>query len=274
MHQPGTSSPGVRLIVRTSYKSLTLDTGYINIAAPERTIIDNPPRVQIDRVVSSDLNELSIYWRHIGGNDIKELQYNILGQWHKAFTLDNPFKLKAFILPDRQYGIKIRGVDRFDKIGIETNEYPIKSRDYPKILEMKEFILSIKEPIKLKIKDLSSYYKTVLEIGDNIKRLITKEDENIRLTNEEIEKLYRKYGENIKLILRTYGQVYENNTFVNKEYEDIHIKKIQSKGNHNTIRIKKDNKIRKGIVYIRKNGEIKTGIIYIRKGNIIKRGIL
>ena len=114
----------------------------------------------------------------------------------------------------------------------------------------------------------------MLEIGDNIKRLITKEDENIRLTNEEIEKLYRKYGENIKLILRTYGQVYENNTFVNKEYEDIHIKKIQSKGNHNTIKIKKDNKIRKGIVYIRKNGEIKTGIIYIRKGNIIKRGIL
>lgn len=202
------------------------------------------------------------------------MNYSLWGQWHNAWTLDNPFKLKAFIYPNTLYDVRISGIDRYNKRGEQSNIVQVRSRDYPKIIELKDFILSINDPIKVKFKDLSGYYTTILEIGDEIKRTITKEDEDIKLTNTEIEKLFRKYGENIKFTLKTYGKVFENNTFVNKEYEDIQIRKIQSKGNHNTIRIRKDNKIRKGIVYIRKNGVIRTGIVYIRTGNTIKRGIL
>lgn len=273
MHQPGTSSPGCRMVVRTSYKDLTLDTGYRTISVPERIAPLNPPVVQIERIEANELNELAIYWRHTGGNDIVELQYTLTGQWHKAFTLNNPFILQAFIRPDNDYNIRLRGVDRFDKIGPETGSYYIRSKDYPKIEEFKDFVLSIKSPIKFKIKGLNKKYKTILEM-DDVKRLITEENTNVILTEKEIEKFYKRYKENVKIVLRTYGTVYENNAFVNKEYEDVHSKMILSKGEHPTVKIRKNNKVRKGIVYIKKDGKLKTGIIYIRKENKVRRGIL
>lgn len=277
LHQPSSVIGGVRVIVKTSYRDLTLNTGLIDLRVPQRVIPsppENPPSVRIDRIEVNELNELLVYWSHTGGNAIKELNFSLWGQWHKVWSLDNPFILRAFIYPNTLYDVRIRGVDWNDRGGNQSNIYQIRSKDTPKISELSDLVLSIKDPIKIKVENLNTKAKTILEIDNTIRREITQRETNIILKNDEIAKLYRKYKENVVISIKTPGQEFRDNKYINVEYKESKERQVLSKGNHQTVSIKKDNKIKKGIVYIKKDGKLRTGIIYIRKGNKVRRGII
>ena len=153
-------------------------------------------------------------------------------------------------------------------------EEGIRSKDTPKISELSDLVLSIKDPIKIKIENLNTKAKTILEIDNTIRREITQRETNIILKNDEIAKLYMKYKENVVISIKTPGQEFRDNKYISVEYKESKERQVLSKGNHQTVSIKKDNKIKKGIVYIKKDGKLRTGIIYIRKGNKVRRGII
>lgn len=87
-------------------------------------------------------------------------------------------------------------------------------------------------------------------------------------TDEELDTLYKSYGNNESITLRVYIRTANNVSYTNyKEFT------ITLNGNQKTIRINKEDIWKRGQVYVKRNGAWKKGVIWINDNDVWKRGI-
>lgn len=249
---------GIKLVV-TGGSGHSYSTGVTSIPIeaaekpkPTAKIVSINPSIDTAKIKCNSNDATALYYRINSGNWI-----NIKN--------NQEIELKK-LTPNTKYNVAAYAVNGDIKSSVVYRSF--KTQDFVKFKSFSDINLSYsKINFTQEVINLDNDYEMCkLKIGENYSKIINNKTTNIELGNYMIMQYYREYyNQKIPIILTTY-------TNSGNKYTDVKYSYVKTDGNIPTVRIKKDNEIKEGIIYIKKNGKLKQGIIYMKKNGKIKRG--
>lgn len=249
---------GIKLIV-TGGSGHSYSTGVTRIPIeatekprPTANIVNINPSIDTVKIKCNSNDSTALYYRINSGNWI-------------YIKNNKEIELKK-LTPNTKYNLAAYAVNGDIKSPVVYRDF--KTQDFVKFKSFSDINLSYsKINFTQEVRNIENNYSVCkLKIGENYSKIINNKTTNITLEKDIIMYYYREYyNQKIPIILTTY-------TNSGNEYTDVKYAYVKTDGNIPTVRIKKDNKIKEGMIYIKKNGELKQGIIYMKKNGKIKRG--
>lgn len=221
-------------------------------------------------VESTGLNSIKVHWN--ADASVDWLQYSLNGgNW--ANTSGHPTYTITGLAPNTTYNIRTR-IRRTDSgLWTESGTISGKTKDIAKITKAP----NIDHGNSLKV-EYSNPSGSSLEIGiwktDGTTMLTggyrscSGSSYTFNFTDEELDRIYKLYGNNNQITVRAYLRTAGNANYLN--YKDF---TITLKGNQKTLKIKENNSYKRGKLWVKVSNEWKRAVIWIKIDGIWRRGI-
>ena len=221
-------------------------------------------------VESTGLNSINVYWNADASCDW--LQYSLNnGNWadaggHPTYTITG-------LAPNTTYNIRTR-IRRADSgLWTESGTISGKTKDIAKITKAP----NINHGNSLKV-EYTNPSGSSLEIGiwktDGTTMLTggyrscSGSSYTFNFTDEELDRIYKLYGNNNQITVRAYLRTAGNANYLN--YKDF---TITLKGNQKTLKIKENNSYKRGKLWVKVSNEWKRAVIWTKVNGTWRRGI-
>lgn len=221
---------------------------------------------------SKDINTIKINWS--SNANISSVKYSIdNGTSYSAYKGVNA-KSGTVIISGLEasttYKIKIRIKRKDNSLETTSNTLTIKTYDYAKFTNLNNYNFADSVEIS---KNNESALNNNLEVYINDEMILSRNNiENIYdliFTQEELDKIYKKYG-NSNTVMAKYNLITVCNNVI---YTDTQERNIVLTGNAKTSRININNTNKRAKVYININGVIKEAIVWVGVNGTPKRCI-
>ena len=203
--------------------------------------------------------------------DVSSLLYSINGgEWQNISVISGTWYRNAIariynLSPNVSYNIRLKAIAN----GLETitNYMYVTTKDIAKISQIDNFEHGDNIHITITNSSNISNLNLTMKIGnvEILTRQINQLDNNIVLSDSELDLLYKQYNNKDILVA--------NFNLSGAGYENIKLCNIILKGNQKTAKLKVDENIKRGKIYINSNGTWKKAVIWIKDNETWKRGM-
>lgn len=175
-------------------------------------------------------------------------------------------------IPNTAYEVMIRVRGKDSQLTSDSSIFSIRTLDISRIASMEPVIHG--EPIKLNVTSPANNNPITLQLVVNdteiFTKSVTKGDNTLTMTDNELDSLYSLYG-NGDTLTGTFNLA-GTNYYGEKEIETT-TKTITLKGNQKTANNKIGNNWKRGKVWINNNGTWTRGVIWTKVSGSWKRGV-
>lgn len=246
----------------------TLENSFELTQIPRYTTVTNSER-------GKSINSISINWVTTDASDWTQYKLND-GEWQNAndtVAADNKsgYYTISGLQPNTQYSVKTRSKRADSQLWCEAETISITTYDIAKISDVPNIEHGNNLSVSYSNPSGSSVEIGIFKTDGSTEiagyRSCSGNSYTFQFTDEELDKLYKSYGENNQITLRVYIKTANN-------YNYLHYKEfvVTLKGNQKTIKVNSET-WKRGKIFVKINDTWKRGVVWIKEQGSWKRGI-